>query len=237
METTVILILSIIILIVLVVLLKFSKKNIQKIKDIGENRELNEITNALPENEEVCKEILKMLNNENVTIKSSNEGSQASLYIVATNSILIANIKSTFTRIQTIAHECIHSIQDKALLWFNFILSNIYMLYFIIIMLLTMFKAIKTPNIFAIILVMMSFLLFFIRSYLENDAMIKAKFLAKDYMLGKLDIISKEKIDVVIDNYDKLNSIGVKYYNLSLLAGYLAKVIIYCIVAIVMKFV
>ena len=37
----------------------------------------------------------------------------ASLYIVATNTILISNIKDTFTRVQTIAHECLHSIQNK----------------------------------------------------------------------------------------------------------------------------
>ena len=67
---------------------------------------------------------------ENVIVKVSDENKEASLYIVATNTILIANIKNTFTRIQTIAHECIHSIQDKHLLWFNFIFSNIYLLYF-----------------------------------------------------------------------------------------------------------
>ena len=35
----------------------------------------------------------------------------------------IANINKTCTRIQTIAHECVHSIQNRKLLMFNFIFS------------------------------------------------------------------------------------------------------------------
>ena len=233
--TLVILIMSIIILIVLVVILKFNKTNIQEIKRIGNDKYLNEITNLLPENEEICKEILKMLNNENVKIKTSNEGSQASLYIVATNSIFIANIKNTFTRVQTIAHECIHSIQDKTLLWFNYIFSNIYIIYFAIITIFTLFKVIKTPGIFATTLVMMSILLYFVRSYLETDAMTRAKYLAKEYMEQKEERITKEKIKIVIDNYEKLNTIGIKFYNLNLITSYFSKIIIYCIVALIMQ--
>ena len=235
METLVILIMSIIILIVLVVILKLNKTNIQEIKRLGKDETLNEITNSLPENEEICKDILKMLNNENVKIKTSNEGAQASLYIVATNSIFIANIKNTFTRVQTIAHECIHSIQDKTLLWFNFIFSNIYLLYFAITTILTLFKVIKAPNIFATILVMMSILLYFVRSYLETDAMTRAKYLAKEYMEQKEEAITKENVKIVIENYEKLNSIGIKFYNFNLIAGYFYKIIIYCIIALIMQ--
>ena len=235
MEIPIILISSVIILLLLVIILKFNKTNIQELKRIGNDKELNEITNSLPENEEICKDILKMLNNENVKIQTTNGGSQSSLYIVANNSIFIANIKNTFTRVQTIAHECIHSIQDKTLLWFNFIFSNIYMLYFITITALTLFKVIKAPSIFAIILVMMSILQYFVRSYLETDAMVKAKYLAKEYMEQKKDAISKENLKLVIENYDKLNSIGIKYYNLNLLTGNFSKIIMYCIIALIMQ--
>lgn len=235
MDIPLILISSIIILLILAIILKFNKTNIQELKRIGNSKELNEITNALPENEEICKDILKMINNENVKIQTTGGGAQASLYIVATNSIFIANIKNTFTRVQTIAHECIHSIQDKTLLWFNFIFSNIYMLYFIAITALTLFKVIKTPTIFAIILVMMSILQYFVRSYLETDAMTRAKYLAKEYMEQKEDVISKENLKQVIDNYDKLNSIGIKYYNLNLLTSNFSKIIMYCIIALIMQ--
>lgn len=232
MELIILLIMSFVVLIVLALLFKFNVENIRKIEQIAHNKKLNEITNSLPENEQICKEILKMLKKENVKIKVGNENSQSSLYIVATNSILIANINNTFTRVQTIAHECIHSVQDKRLLWFNFIFSNIYLLYFAIITFLALFNKLPEVNNFAIILVMMSMLLYSVRSYIEHDAMIKARFLAKDYMEKDENLISKSDIDVVVEHYDKLNDIGVKFYNLKLLFDYLVKVIAFCIVAI-----
>jgi hypothetical protein len=232
-EIVAILILSIIVLITFAVLFKVNLKNLKMIKIIGEDKQLNEITNSLPENEQVCKEILSMLGNDSVKIKQGSENSKTSLYVIATNSILIANIKDTFTRIQTIAHECIHSIQDKRLLWFNFIFSNIYLIYFAIITILTLFNKIPFVNVCAIVLVAMSVILYVVRSYIETDAMIKARYVAKDYMETKSGLISKEKIDIVVKNYDKINENGVKIYNFTLLFGYLSKIIIYCIVAIV----
>ena len=236
MELITILIMSVIIIVILAVLVKFNLKNIKLIKQIGEDKNLNEITNNLPENEEICKQILKMLNNETVNIKVGSDNSQSSLYIVATNSIYIANIKNTFTRVQTIAHECIHSIQDKQLLWFNFIFSNIYLIYFVITTILSAFNKLPNKNVFAIILIMMSMLLYIIRSYIETDAMIKAKFLAKQYMEENQEAIDKDKIKIIIENYDRLNSIGIKYYNYKLIFDYLCKIIIFCVVSIIETF-
>ncbi len=232
MDLIVLLISSIIILIILAVLLRFNGKNIKSIKSIGCDKRLNEITNKLPENEYVCREILKMIKNENVKIKVGNENSQSSLYIVATNSILIANIKNTFTRIQTIAHECIHSIQDKRLLWFNFIFSNIYLIYFTIITILALFNKLANPSIYSNILVMMSVLAYFVRSYIETDAMIRARFLAKEYLARKIDCVSENEVDTIVSNYDRLNEIGVKFYNFKLLFDYVVKIVVFLVVAI-----
>ena len=96
-----------------------------------------------------------------------------------------------------------------------------------------MINKISNPNIFAIILVMMSMILFFVRSYLENDAMIRARFLAKEYMEEKDVVISKENIDIIVENYDKINFVGIKFTNLSLVVEYLVKVIIYCLVGVI----
>lgn len=233
MEIITILISSIVVLILCAVLFKVSIKNLKTIKTIGEDKELNEITNVLPENEQICKEILCMLGNDKVKIKQGAQDSKTSLYVVATNSIIIANIKNTFTRIQTIAHECIHSIQDKRLLWFNFIFSNIYLIYFAIITVLALFNKLPFTNIFAIVLVIMSAILYIVRSYIEADAMLRARHVAKEYMETKQDLISKENIDVVVKNYDLINDKGVKLYNFTLLFGYISKIIIYCIVAMV----
>ena len=204
-----------------------------QIKKIGEDKQLNEITNSLPENEDICKEMLEMLNNQNVKIKTGNENSQASLYIVASNSILIANIKNTFTRVQTIAHECLHSIQNKKMLWFNFIFSNIYIIYFVIITILALFNKGKYESICAIVLIMMSFLLYFVRSYLETDAMTKARFLADEYMRKKNDVISNEDIDLIVNNYDKINNIGILVTNFSLIFSYFVKILVYCVVVLI----
>ena len=101
MELVIISLMSVIVILALGIVLKFNLNNIKLIKHIGKSKELNEITNALPENEQICRDFLKILKNEDVRIKVGNENSQSSLYIVATNSILIANIKNTFTRVQT----------------------------------------------------------------------------------------------------------------------------------------
>ena len=104
MEYIVIVIISIIFLGVLKFAWNIKLKELKKLKELGYSKELNKITNKLPENKVICKTILKKLHNETVEIKE-NADNKTSLYIVLNNSILIANIKDTFTRVQTIAHE------------------------------------------------------------------------------------------------------------------------------------
>lgn len=233
MEILIMLLSSILVLVIFLLLFRVNRRNVVAIKKLGKDKELNEITNSLPENEQVCKEILDMLCNDEVKIKQGVENSKTSLYVVASNSIIIANIKDTFTRIQTIAHECIHSVQDKRLLWFNFIFSNIYLIYFAVITVLTLLNKIQFTNICAIVLIVMSAVLYIVRSYIEADAMLRARYVAKEYMETKHDLISKENIDIIVKNYDKINENGVKLYNYSLLFGYLSKIIIYCVVTMV----
>ena len=96
---------------------------------------------------ESLNKILEKLNNTQVNVKE-DENSKTSLYVVIGNTITIANIKDSFTRVQTIAHECIHSIQNKKMLWFNFIYTNLYILYFLLVSLLTIFKIITNPMLY-----------------------------------------------------------------------------------------
>ena len=233
MELITILITGILSIILLAFIIKFNMKNIKKIKQTGENQSLKEITNSLPENEIICKNILKMLKNENVKIKHADENSKTSFYIIALNTIIIANVKDTFMRVQTIAHECLHSIQDKRLLWFNYIFSNVYLLYFIITTILAVINKLPVPSVFAIILIMMSITLYFVRSYIETDAMIRARYVAKEYMENNEDLINKENIDLIIGKYDELNNIGVKFYNFKLLFDYMIKIVVFCVAGII----
>lgn len=211
--------------------------NIKKIKEYTKNTPLNEITNKFPENKEICKTILKKLKNEKVKIKENEDkNNKTSLYVAISDTIFIANIKESFTRIQTIAHECIHSVQSRRLLLFNFIYSNIYMLYFGIALILTIFGIIKNTYIQIIILTLMSFIYYIIRSYLETDAMIKARYVAEDYMkeyIKKEKVCSEEDIEKICNKYDEINPIGIPTYNFMLALNCIVKVMVYTLIVII----
>jgi len=221
----------VILIIILIILRLIIGTKIRNIKEIGENKELNELTNKFPENMDVCLSILKDLKNETVKV-SENKESKTSLYIIATNTISIANIKDSFTRIQTIAHECIHSTQDKKLLWTNFLFSNFYLLYFIISIILKIFGVINNNMLQIFILLLFGFIHYMIRSFLETDAMTKARYVARDYM-EKESIVSEEDINKIVEEYDKLNDMGIKFINFKLFSSCVIKVILYCIVVLI----
>ena len=156
----------------------------------------------------------------------------SSLYIAISNKIVIADVKDSFTRIQTIAHECLHSIQNRNILLFNFVYSNIYIIYFIVISLLAILKILPYKMMFLSILIIGGLVYYFVRSYLENDAMIKARFLSKEYM-EKKNISSQQEIDDVIDSFDKLNNIGIKSVNYVLLLSLIIEFIIFCVICMI----
>ena len=169
-----------------------------------------------------------MLNNEDVMIEEDKNATN-SLYIATSNKIVIADVKNSFTRIQTIAHECLHSVQDRKILIFNFIYSNIYMLYFLVISVLAIFKLLPNKMLFLVTLIIGGLVNYFVRSYLENDAMIKARFLAKKYM-EKEKISTQEEINKIVNGFDKLNAIGIKSVNYVLLLNKILQFIIFCII-------
>ena len=203
-------------------------KDIKKLKELGYDKELNQITNKLPENKQICQTILKKLNNETVEIKESKDN-KTSLYIIFSNSILIANIKETFTRVQTIAHECMHSVQNKRTLLFNFIFSNIYFLYFLVICILTFLRLNSYPMILLFGLVILGCIYYTVRSSLEMDAMIKAKPLAKEYMEQEGNL-SKQEQETILQNCEIINQIGVPLTNFQLVLNCTVKVILYSLI-------
>ena len=232
MEYICIIIISLVSLLILALIYPIRINEIKKVKEIGFSKELNKITDKFPENKEVCDQILKKLNNNRDVKVVSDETAKASLYIVATNTISIANIKESFTRIQTIAHECIHSMQDKKMLIFNFVFSNIYLLYFLCICILTFFGKVGNTMLQVFILTMFSFIYYKVRSYLETDAMTRAPYVAKEY-IEKSNCLEKEEIDIVMENYDTINNIGIKIANFELFAKCILKIIIYCVICLI----
>ena len=225
MEFIVLLIIVLIIYLVLKFMFDF---NMKKIKAIGEDEELDKLTQMYPKNIEICKEYLKKINNENVKIEE-DKNSNTTLYLVMSNKIFIADLKNSYTRIQTIAHECLHSIQSKKLLWFNFIFSNIYLFYFLVICVLGVLKVLPIKMTFLAIFILLSLVYYAVRTYLENDAMIKARFLAKEYMQEKA-ISTQWEIDKIIAQYDCLNDIGIKCTNFKFLSNILLEISILIVI-------
>lgn len=218
-----------IILVVLIGLRIILNIDMDTVKAMAKNEKLDKITNAFPENLEICKKICAMIGNNSVKIEEDKQ-SKTSLYLVVGNKISIANLKNSFTRIQTIAHECIHSMQDKRILWSNFIFSNVFLVYLVVAIVLTVMGVFKDAMLQVNILCLMGFVCYFVRSYLENDAMIKARYLAREYMKYE-KILKPQEMQEILENYDILNKIGVKAVNYKLIFSALMKVLVYAIVA------
>lgn len=220
-----------ILVIVLILLAIISSFNLKKIKQIGDNKVLDELVRRFPSNIQICQYILNKLGNNHTKIKEKKE-SETNLYLIANDTISIANISNTYTRVQTIAHECLHSIQNKKMLWFNFIYSNIFIISYIIIVICTICGIIKNGMFWNAVLLVMTIVFYFIRSMLEIDAMLKARFLAKEYM-EENKLTSKGNIEIIVKEYDKLNDLGVKATCYCLFSGQMVKIIIYSIVCLI----
>lgn len=209
----------------LTICLNIKLKDIKKLKQISEDKELNKIVDKFPEGKQICKEILKQLENENVTIEEDND-SKTSLYLVMQNKILIGKINS-FARIQTIAHECAHSVQNKVVLKSNYIISNINNIFFIVLIILRLLNIVnlKVGYILIIAFIVMQVINYIIRSYLETEAMVKAEYVAKEY-IEKSKITNETENKKITNGYREINKIGVKLYNYTLILKSVVKIII-----------
>ena len=218
---------------ILLILANVYDFNLRELRNLAllEEEKFNKLTDKYPNNLDVCKYILNKIHNKDVKIEE-DKNKKTCLYIAITNKIIIADIKGSYTRIQTICHECLHSIQSKKILLFNFIFSNLYLLYFIIISILGIFDKIPNKTIFFSIMLILSYSFYFVRSYLENDAMIKAKYLAKEY-LEEQQILSKDEIKAIVSSYDKINNLGIKMTNYQLFLETIIKTVIVAIIFII----
>lgn len=223
-------------LLILKIGLNIKIKDVKRLKQLSQDNTLNKITNVFPKNKEICEEILKKLKNKDVEIEELGEDSksQTSLYLVMQNKIIIANIKDNFARIQTIAHECIHSIQNKKILKFNFIFSNISNLYFLVICILALFNLFSEQVWYCLLisLILIQSISFIVRSYLETDAMTRAEYIAKDYIKEK-NILKKEDEEKIVNTYKEINDTGIKLYNYILISKKVLGVIVFLVLVII----
>lgn len=218
-------------MLVSIVLFKFIFKiDFKKIEPLKENKELEEFTDKFPENVQVAKEMLEMLGNSKVKIEEA-KNTQTSLYIAVTDKISIADMKNNYARIQTIAHECLHSVQDRRLLLFNFIFSNIIILYWLTIAILTITKVIQNTFVPMFVLLLLTTIKFAVRGFLEIDAMTKSRYLAEKYIKSK-NIITEKETEQLLERYDEINKLGVPFTIVHILVGSFAGILMYAIISL-----
>ena len=181
----------------------------------------------LENNIQITKEILHMLGNDKVKIEEAKD-TKTSLYIAITDKISIADMKNNYARIQTIAHECAHSIQDRRILMFNFIFSNIYIIYFITISILTLTNVVNNVLLQIFILLLLSLIKLNVRNYLETEAMMKSRYIAEQYIDNTKICTEKEK-EKLLKEYDKINKMGIPFMIFSLTTSQLIWILIYSI--------
>ena len=219
-----------IILILLKIFLNVNFKNIKNL-EIRSSEQLEKISNKFPEDKKICEDILEKFNNNNVKIKIEPEY-ESCLYTVFNNTITIGKFKQNYMKIQTIAHECVHSMQNKITLWSNIVFTNIYLIYFITILVLTFLNKLPYTNIHILILIFLSFIQYILRNTLETEAMIKARFVAEEYIKDK-NILNKEEKDKLLEEYDKINGIGIPFTNYYTISMNIIKIMIFAFIVLV----
>lgn len=228
MESLIIFILVVITIVILKIMLGSNKKIIMQ---IANNEKINNIVQKLPDNINICKDILKKLNNEKVKIEEQENTN--CFYFIATDKIILNKEKKYFTRVQTIAHECIHSTQNKKILWFNYIFANLLNIFWLITMILTIAGVITQYALFSASILICIIIFYVIRSYLEIEAMTKAKYIAKEY----LEENQVKETDEIVEEYEKLNDIGIKYTCYKLISSKLYLLAIYTIMGCILNFI
>lgn len=140
------------------------------------------VSNKLDNSETICKQMLELLKNKTTKVILDND-IKNSYYVFLNDTIYLSNKeknRTNYRRICTVAHECIHSKQNKIMQIINFVFSNIELISFIMGIILILLKT-------KIDLIVYYYLCITIvsvipRLILEIDAVIKSLILTKEYL-------------------------------------------------------
>lgn len=219
---------------VLILLKIFLNINFKEIKNIkGSNaEELEALSNKFPEDKKICKDILEKLNNNSEVNIKIDEEYNSCLYTVFNNTITLGKFEQKYMKLQTLAHECIHSYQDKMLLWGNFIFSNIYLVYYILIVILEILNKLPYSQIHIMNLILSSLVQYILRNSLENEAMIKARYVAEEY-IKENNFLDENEEKMLLKEYDRVNKIGIPFMNYYLISMNIIKIIIFSFIVLI----
>ena len=164
------------------------------IKGKNENYDIEKIVKKLPDNTTITKDILQKLDNK-TTKMVSDDDIKGNYYVFLNDTIYLSNKNTNkYNRLTVICHECVHSIQNKALQLINFIFSNIEIIAFVILLFLKIFNAFDGKFVYVAI-VAISLIPRFI---LEIDASLSSIKLTKEYVNKKLDGTKAEFVNKIV---------------------------------------
>lgn len=223
---------GVITLILLKIFLNVDFKKLKKL-NIESNGNLSDITDKISKinQENMCKDILKELNCKDVKVNVAPEYNSC-LYTIFNNTITIGKFKEEYMKPQTIAHECIHASQNKITLWANFIFTNIYLLFWIVISVLALLNKLPNTSVFIIAFIFASLIQYIIRYSLENEAMLKAKFIAKEY-IEENKTLNKEEEQLLLNEYDRVNKLGIPFMNYYQISMNIIKIMILAFICLI----
>ena len=223
---------GVITLILLKIFLNVDFKKLKKL-NIESNGNLSDITDKISKinQENMCKDILKELDCKDVKVNVAPEYNSC-LYTIFNNTITIGKFKEEYMKPQTIAHECIHASQNKITLWANFIFTNIYLLFWIVIIVLALLNKLPNTSVFIIAFIFASLIQYIIRYSLENEAMLKAKFIAKEY-IEENKTLNKEEEQLLLNEYDRVNKLGIPFMNYYQISMNIIKIMILAFICLI----
>lgn len=174
-------------------------------KNSKEKYNIENIISKLPSSDMMAKFILNMLNNKR-TKYIFDEDIKGNYYVYLSDTIYLSNkqnSKKNYERLCVISHECVHSIQPKVIQNLNFIFSNLELIMFVILVVLSFFKITSIHAFYGYLVINIIGLIF--RLVLEMWATFKAPKIARNY-LKQINTV-KEDVETVYNTYSSLTKL------------------------------
>lgn len=205
---------------------------IKYFEKMNKSKKISEISDKFSSNSIVCKQILELIKNNSTDVKIDKD-IKNSYYVFLNDTIYIsAAAKNTngYQRICVMAHECIHSIQNKTMQMINFILSNIELLSFVLSVVCMLFR--YNINIVLYAYLVVNIISIIPRLILEIDATIKSIDLSKKYIENKLD---EGETDILINAYKSKVKLLFPIFIISLINGKVLRLLLVGLLNYILK--
>ena len=112
------------------------------------------------------------------------------------------------------------------------VFTNIYLLFWIVISVLALLNKLPNTSVFIIAFIFASLIQYIIRYSLENEAMLKAKFIAKEY-IEENKTLNKEEEQLLLNEYDRVNKLGIPFMNYYQISMNIIKIMILAFICLI----